>query len=205
MDCSSFFQRQRAILFSPVSGSGATIGQKCTIVEIDPTSRYLHPTDATHWRVCVFLPHVPEYRVVYARDLMGLQERDDSLLPPPDECRAKQVKEAPNTKEVPHKELPKWVELPPPATSQIPSQYNGVIAGAVFVGLLWIAPYVAMVVAAGALLIFIAAIVWSALRHKQRGWWLGVLFCLLLLTMPLWVSVANALFARFLDSPTSIP
>lgn len=197
MDCRSFFQRQRAILFAPVSGSGATIGQQCTIVEIDPESQRRHPTDATHWRVRVFLPHVPEYREVYARDLIGLQERDDSPLPSPDECQFKQAKEVLSTAPS------KWVEPAPPATSQIPSQYNGVIAGAVFLGLLWIAPYAAMAMVAVSLLIFIAAIVWSAVRHQQRGWWLGVLFCLLLLTIPLWVGLANYLFERYVDSPTS--
>jgi hypothetical protein len=197
MDCRSFFQRQRAILFAPMSGSGATIGQQCTIVEIEPESQRRYPTDATHWRVRVFLPHVPEYREVFARDLIGLQERDDSPLPPPDECRPKQPTKLQG------KSPSKWVEPPPPATSSIPSQYNGVIAAVVFLGLLWIAPYAAMAMVAVSLLIFIAAIVWSAVRHQQRGWWLGVLFCLLLLTIPLWVALANSLFERYVDSPTS--
>lgn len=113
-------------------------------------------------------------------------------MPPPDECRPKIATELMG------KTPAKWVEPAPPVTLQIPSQYTGVIAAAVFFELLWIAPYAAIVVAAVSLLIFVAAIFWSAVRHQQRGWWLGLLFCLLLLTMPLWVGLANTLFARYL-------
>jgi hypothetical protein len=121
MDCRYFFRRQRAILFAPASDSGASIGQECTIVDIDPETRRQFPDDATHWRVRIFLPHVPEYREVRARDLLGLQERDDSELPPPRDCRPRKPQES---LPVMSKQL---AEFPPP---QVPSQYNRMFAAA---------------------------------------------------------------------------
>lgn len=83
MDSRFLFQRQRAILFETNAASGATIGHYCTIVGIDPHSRLKYPDDPGQWLVRVFLPHQQEYAEVPARDLMGMEERDDEPLPPP--------------------------------------------------------------------------------------------------------------------------
>lgn len=186
MDCRSFFQRQRAILFAPLSGSSATIGQKCTIIDIDPDSKLRHPHDATHWRVRIFLPHVPEYREVYARDLLGLQERDDSPLPPPGECR--QNPHAPlSTRSV------KWAE-PPPLSFPRTTPFNVAAAAAILWGMMLVAPPIALFLALVTLLVFLGTIAWSAVRHREHGWWAGLLFCAMIVTLPLWVTGANWLF-----------
>jgi hypothetical protein len=82
MDSRSLFKRQRAILFEDDVHSGATIGHYCTVVEIHPYSKWKHPDDPDRWWVRIFMPHLNEYREVRAGKLLGMQERDDSPLPP---------------------------------------------------------------------------------------------------------------------------
>jgi hypothetical protein len=83
MDSRSFFKRQRAVLLANDELSGAKIGERCTIVDIDPSSRRRHPSQADWWLVRVYVPGRQQYCEVRARDLLGLQERDDSPLPVP--------------------------------------------------------------------------------------------------------------------------
>lgn len=42
---------------------------------------------------------------------------------------------------------------------------------------------------------FAVSLAWSALRHRREGWGCGLLFAVLLMTLPLWVMASYRLFA----------
>jgi uncharacterized membrane protein (DUF485 family) len=46
--------------------------------------------------------------------------------------------------------------------------------------------------------LFVGAIAWSALRHRRPGWVSGLIFAILLATLPLWVMAGIHIYQALL-------